>query len=213
MDKEGEYNRGEHNTNELPPQPLIGWFSAANNCMIEWLAGCKGIRMMKHTAPRLWHVMGSPLGPIYLARSEQGLVRVDFGVSQEVFLKGLPDAVQDDEALLSAEQQIREYFDRSRTSFELDLDLSALTLFQRMVFHIVEAIPAGEVWTYGRVASAVGRPKAYRAVGAANARNPLPLIIPCHRVIGSDGKLHGYGAGDGITTKRWLLEFEGALFE
>ncbi len=75
----------------------------------------------------------------------------------------------------------------------------------------VYAIPYGETRTYAEIAAQIGRPKAYRAVGRANATNPMPLVIPCHRVIGTDGKLHGYGGGNGLPTKEWLLKMEGAI--
>jgi methylated-DNA-[protein]-cysteine S-methyltransferase len=83
--------------------------------------------------------------------------------------------------------------------------------FQQEALKVVYAIPYGEIRTYADVAAQIARPHAYRAVGRANATNPMPLVIPCHRVIGKDGKLHGYGGGDGLPTKEWLLKMEGAV--
>jgi methylated-DNA-[protein]-cysteine S-methyltransferase len=83
--------------------------------------------------------------------------------------------------------------------------------FQIQVLQIVFSIPYGGTRTYGEIAYDIGNPKAARAVGRANATNPMPLVIPCHRVIGSDGKLRGYGGGEGLATKEWLLQMEGAV--
>ncbi len=89
------------------------------------------------------------------------------------------------------------------------IDWSVLTPFQQKVLQATLAIPYGQTRTYAEIAQQVGKPRAARAVGRAEATNPMPVVIPCHRVIGSDGKLHGYGAGEGLPTKAWLLELEG----
>lgn len=96
-------------------------------------------------------------------------------------------------------------------SLSFPIDWSALHPFQRAVLQAVYAIPYGETRTYADIAAQIGREHAYRAVGRANATNPMPLVIPCHRVIGTDGKLHGYGGGEGLKTKEWLLRLEGAV--
>ena len=83
--------------------------------------------------------------------------------------------------------------------------------FQREALQVVFRIPYGETCTYHDIAIEIGRPNASRAVGRANATNPMPIVIPCHRVIGRDGKLHGYGGGEGLKTKEWLLQMEGAV--
>jgi methylated-DNA-[protein]-cysteine S-methyltransferase len=83
--------------------------------------------------------------------------------------------------------------------------------FQLKTLKAVFGIPYGETRTYAEIAAQIGHPIAFRAVGRANATNPMPLVIPCHRVIGTDGKLHGYGGGDGLPTKEWLLKLEGAV--
>ena len=105
------------------------------------------------------------------------------------------------------ERQIIEYLNGRRAAFDLPLDLRG-TPFQKRVLAVVATIPYGHTRTYAQVAQAAGKPRAYRAVGMANALNPLPLVIPCHRVVASDG-LGGYGGG--IAMKRRLLELEGAL--
>src|SRR3972149_1082691 len=89
----------------------------------------------------------------------------------------------------------------------------ALPEFQRRVLLAALKIPHGQVTTYGEIARRIGHPKAARAVGQALGHNPIPLVIPCHRVLGADGSLHGYGAGKGVPTKAWLLTLEGARFE
>jgi methylated-DNA-[protein]-cysteine S-methyltransferase len=105
-------------------------------------------------------------------------------------------------------QQISEYLLGERETFDLPIDWSGLTPFQEKALRATYDIPYGEVKTYGEIASQLGNPRAARAVGRAEATNPMPLVIPCHRVIGADGGLHGYGAGQGLETKAWLLKLE-----
>lgn len=124
----------------------------------------------------------------------------------------LPNAAVDVPAgtsrgLSAAREQIVEYFAGARTSFDLRLEPEG-TNFQKRVWDELLKIPYGETWSYGQLATRIGRPHASRAVGMANGRNPIAIIIPCHRVIGSSGKLTGYGGG--LPTKQWLLEHERA---
>jgi methylated-DNA-[protein]-cysteine S-methyltransferase len=107
--------------------------------------------------------------------------------------------------------QLREYFAGDRSNFNLPVDISQLTPFQRSVLDVACRIAPGQVWTYHRVAQELGRPRSSRPVGGALARNPIPIVIPCHRVIASDGSLGGYSGGSGLEAKRWLLQLEGAL--
>jgi methylated-DNA-[protein]-cysteine S-methyltransferase len=106
------------------------------------------------------------------------------------------------------ESQLNEYFGGSRTTFDLPLEPSG-TDFQLNVWELLRKIPYGVTTSYGELARRLGDPKASRAVGAANGANPIPIIVPCHRVVGSKGELTGFGGG--IERKRWLLEHEGAL--
>ena len=106
--------------------------------------------------------------------------------------------------------QLNEYFEGRRKDFTLDLKPSG-TPFQLSVLAALEQIPYGQTRTYAEIARQIGRPKAVRAVGAANGRNPLPIVIPCHRVIGSDGSLTGFGGG--IAAKQYLLSLETAEFQ
>ncbi|GAB4453887.1 MAG: methylated-DNA--[protein]-cysteine S-methyltransferase [Anaerolineae bacterium] len=161
-----------------------------------------------------WDAIPTPLGTLYVALSAEGVCSIDFGVAEAAFLASLDPAARTErnpEALAPATAQLREYFAGERARFDMPLDFSRMTPFQRTVLQTALRIPAGTVWTYGQVARAIGRPRASRAVGQALGSNPIPIVIPCHRVIGSDGSLHGYGAGSGIPSKQWLLQFEGAL--
>lgn len=113
--------------------------------------------------------------------------------------------------LASARTQLLEYLNGERKAFDLPIDWSGMRPFQSDVLHATLEIPYGQTASYQDIAFAIKNPNAARAVGAAEAHNPMPLVIPCHRVIGSDGKLHGYGGPGGVETKRWLLQLEGAL--
>jgi methylated-DNA-[protein]-cysteine S-methyltransferase len=138
---------------------------------------------------------------------------VDFGVAEETLLDRLDTLARLErsaKALAPAEQQLAEYFTGRRRRFELAVDLSQLTPFQQSVLQMTGTIQAGSVWTYRQVAEAIGRPNASRPVGTALAHNPVPIVIPCHRVVASDGTLGGYSAGAGLESKMLLLDMEGA---
>jgi methylated-DNA-[protein]-cysteine S-methyltransferase len=161
-----------------------------------------------------WGAMDAPVGRIFVAASGQGLCALNFGVGEGEFLGRLDPRARLDSspsAVALITGQLKEYFARERFHFELPLDLSGLTPFQCRVLETLLRIPRGGVWTYRRLAGELGRPRSSRPVGQALAHNPIPIIIPCHRVIASDGNLGGYSGGFGIETKRWLLRFEGAL--
>lgn len=151
----------------------------------------------------------SPLGPLLLATSAQGLAGVWFrhqrhGPSPE----RLDHWPTDDHhpVLQAAAQQLHAYFDGQLNTFDLPLDLSAGTPFQQSVWQALLSIPAGQTRRYGELASQIGRPAAVRAVGAAIGRNPLSIVVPCHRVVGADGSLTGYAGG--LDRKAALLERE-----
>jgi len=141
-------------------------------------------------------------------------VRVEIDTQEPEFLqslelRGFESFVLSTTKVSKPVKELSEYLDGKRRTFNLRIDWSVMTSFQRRVLKLVSAIPYGETTTYGEIACELGKPRAARAVGQANANNPIPLIIPCHRVIGSDGKLRGYGAAGGIDTKNWLLHLEG----
>lgn len=145
-----------------------------------------------------------PSGNVLVAKIEAGLTRIDFQEGPK------PVAVEpmwqrDDEALSEAIVQLRAYFYEGLTQFDLPLAPIG-TDFQKQVWKVLESIPFGETMTYQQVAERIGRPTASRAVGAANGRNPLPIVVPCHRVIGSNGRLTGYAGG--LEIKEALLNLE-----
>jgi len=158
---------------------------------------------------------GSPLGDLRLAATDFGLVAVEWAESQpefEAFLARLKRPIQPNARIMGPYiKQLREYLEHKRRSFTIPVDWTIFRPFQREALQAVFRIPYGETRTYAEIAAQINRPLAYRAVGRANATNPMPLVIPCHRVIGTDGKLHGYGGGEGLPTKEWLLKMEGAV--
>jgi methylated-DNA-[protein]-cysteine S-methyltransferase len=165
---------------------------------------------MKFKTPALRTLyVDSPLGGVTLAATDDGLAGLWFDRQRH-----LPDMSgwQPDDAhpvLRAAAAQLRDYFAGRRSHFELPLDLSHGTLFQQAVWQALRAIPAGETTSYGMLSQRIGSPAAVRAVGAAVGRNPISVIVPCHRVLGADGSLTGYAGG--LDRKTALLELEGAL--
>ncbi len=144
-------------------------------------------------------IFTTPLGPLLLRGNEQGLAVAKF-----------QDTLQDDsstipESLLPAVTQLKEYFSKKRTEFQLSLHPEG-TLFQKRVWKQLEEIPFGKTTSYQSMANKLGDPKVIRAAASANGKNPIAIIIPCHRVIGSDGSLTGYAGG--LHRKKWLLAHE-----
>jgi methylated-DNA-[protein]-cysteine S-methyltransferase len=156
-------------------------------------------------------VLDTELGCIGLVQSVAGLSRVRIAPSRAEVLESIhtdyPDAVESAEAFGDLPSRLVRYLCGERVTFNDSLDLSDLTGFQRAVLEAARSIPYGEVRSYGWLAQRVGRPRAARAVGQALARNPVPIVVPCHRVIGGDGGLTGFSGGLGM--KRRLLEIEG----
>jgi O-6-methylguanine DNA methyltransferase len=162
----------------------------------------------------------SPVGPLFLAVSDKGLVALEFDArlpGQQTIRPNPRDLREEsktvrfeksDEALRPYVRELEEYFAGTRREFNFPLDLRG-TEFQVACWRALLAIPYGETRTYADIARAVGCPQGFRAVGMANNRNPIAIIVPCHRVIASDGTLCGYGGG--LEIKRKLLELEGAL--
>lgn len=151
-------------------------------------------------------VIDSPYGPLTLVADGESLCCLFMDQqrhrpAEETF--GHPDPGAP--IFMETEKQLKEYFAGQRTDFELPLSFGG-TAFQRMVWEGLLGIPYGETVSYGRLADRLGRPTASRAVGLANGKNPISIIVPCHRVVGSNGDLTGYGGG--IERKRQLLDFE-----
>jgi methylated-DNA-[protein]-cysteine S-methyltransferase len=152
------------------------------------------------------------VGRLWLAATEEGLCEIAFGGEEPAFVERLDHLwgvhpQPNPAALHESVRQLHQYLNGQRDSFDLPLDLRLLRPFQRQVLEATMQVPRGQVTTYHALAVQVGRPRSARAVGRAQARNPVPVIIPCHRVIGSDGGLHGYGGG--LDMKAALLQLEG----
>jgi len=172
---------------------------------------------MTDSDPKIYlgELKNTPLGDLDLAASDLGLVAVEWASSRpelHAYLHRWARPVEENTGKIRRyAKELREYIDGNRRKFTFAIDWSVLSPFQRKAMRAVSAIPYGETRTYAEIAAQIGHPRAYRAVGRANATNPMPLVIPCHRVIGADGKLHGYGGGTGLPTKEWLLKMEGAI--
>ena len=148
--------------------------------------------------------LDTPIGELLLAGEDEGLAMIGFPKGS-MRRDPEPDWIYNEKPLANARQQITEYFAGSRKEFDLPLKLTG-TEFQVSVLKALQEIPYGETVSYGEIAKRIGRPKAVRAVGAANGRNPVPIVVPCHRVIGSSGDLTGFGGG--LDTKEALLRLE-----
>ena len=161
----------------------------------------------------------STLGSLCAASTDQGLVYFSYGLSEGDYLENIAQilgiehlehvhfAPKNSQAAVALEQ-VQEYLAGNRMQFTIPINWQLFTQFRASVYEAVIAIPYGQTRTYSQIAAQVGRPKAARAVGGANASNPIPIIIPCHRLVGADGSLRGYGGVGGIQTKRWLLDLE-----
>jgi methylated-DNA-[protein]-cysteine S-methyltransferase len=153
-----------------------------------------------------WHEIASPIGRLLLAGGEQALTQLHFQSGSHP-LRAPPEWRREAAPLRRAITQLEEYFDGARRSFQLALAPQG-TAFQLKVWQALRQIPYGETTSYGELARRLGVPGGARAVGLANGSNPLPIIVPCHRVIGSDGSLTGFGGG--LPIKHALLSLEGA---
>lgn len=164
--------------------------------------------------PTAFTRLPTPLGELLLTALDTALTGVWFPTSRDPLPKQRAEWLEDDGSgpagavLARARQQLTEYFAGTRTTFDLPLD-AAGSAFERRVWDALRTIPYGTTVSYGELARRLGDPRATRAVGAANGKNPIPIIVPCHRVVGAGGELTGFGGG--LERKRWLLEHEGAL--
>ncbi|MDQ0456081.1 methylated-DNA--[protein]-cysteine S-methyltransferase [Rhizobium paknamense] len=156
-----------------------------------------------------YDMMESPIGDLLLAGDGEVLSRIGFPRGKGA-ITPKPSWVRDRSAFGLAKAQLRDYFEGERREFELPLAMQG-TSFQVSVWRELAKIPFGLTISYGELARRLGNPAAVRAVGTANGANPLPIVIPCHRVIGSNGSLTGFGGG--LETKKWLLELEQAVPE
>jgi methylated-DNA-[protein]-cysteine S-methyltransferase len=158
------------------------------------------------------------LGWMGLVGSESGVQRIYLpeptpeGLRRRIG-KEFPESREGAQSLEQAKEEILEYLEGRRSRFGMDLDLSSATPFQRKVYQVMLAIPFGKVHTYRWLAERIGNPKGLRAVGNANGRNRWPLVVPCHRIVGSDGRLTGFSAPGGLDLKAELLRLEGVAVE
>ena len=157
----------------------------------------------------------SPVGVIWAASTDRGLFQLDVSRSEEAFLSSVERRIggrleYDPDRFDELRAQLNRYFDGEKMDFQLPIDLRG-TGFQMSVWRAIQRIPYGKISSYGHLATEVGKPRAVRAVGSAVGDNPISIIIPCHRVIRSDGGLGGYGGG--LNVKRYLLRLEGVLME
>jgi len=155
----------------------------------------------------------TPIGPLLVGVTEAGLVRVCFRRSEASFVAELrerlgTEPVRSAKRTADIVRQLRAYFAGQRRAFDVQLDLSGITPFHRRVLMAAAAVPAGQVVSYGEIARRIGQPRGSRAVGQALKRNPIPIVVPCHRVIAAGGRIGGYGGG--LRIKRKLLRLEGA---
>jgi methylated-DNA-[protein]-cysteine S-methyltransferase len=168
----------------------------------------------EHLLDVAYDVVESPLGSLFVAVTDRGLARISYDADQEAEVERLARSygvrvLRSSAPIEPARRELDEYFEGKRRSFDLPLDLAQVADFNRLVLRELARVPYGEVVTYGELATRAARPHAARAVGTVMNRNPLPIVLPCHRVIGANGKLIGYAGG--LERKETLLRHEGAL--
>lgn len=159
-----------------------------------------------------YDVLDSPIGPLFVAASPRGVCRISYHVEPEAQEEQLARAfgvrvLRAPRALDEAKRELDDYFEQRRRAFDLPVDLELVAPFHRDVLGRLARVPYGTVTTYGKLAAEAGRPRAARAVGTVMNRNPIPIVLPCHRVVGSTGKLVGYAGG--LDRKIALLRLEG----
>jgi methylated-DNA-[protein]-cysteine S-methyltransferase len=159
-------------------------------------------------------VVDSPIGPLLVAATDRGILRISFDADPEHELERLARiagrrVLRAPRAVDPARRELDEYFSQRRQAFDLSIDLRGTTPFTVQVLEELAQVPYGQTATYGQLAARVGRPRAARAIGMVMNHNPIPIVLPCHRIVGSNGSLVGYGGG--LDRKKQLLRLEGAL--
>lgn len=160
-----------------------------------------------------YDIADTPVGPLFVAVTDQGLCRISYDPEPERQTEELARTfgtrvLRSGRPVDPVKRELEEYFEGRRRDFDLPVDLRGRSDFTRVVLEELAQVPFGEVTTYGALAARTGRPKAARAVGTIMNRNPIPIVLPCHRVVGSTGSLVGYGGG--LDRKRLLLDLEHA---
>jgi methylated-DNA-[protein]-cysteine S-methyltransferase len=161
-----------------------------------------------------YDLVETPIGTLFIAATDRGLARIVYDADPDRVVEQLARTfglrvLRTAKPIDEARRELDEYFEGRRRRFDLPIDLAATAEFHRRVLGELVRVPYGEVVTYGELAARADRPRAARAVGTVMNRNPLPIVLPCHRVIGANGKLVGYGGG--LERKEALLRLEGAL--
>ncbi len=181
-----------------------------------WRSAEARLRQTVETASVYYdRVRGTLVGDLWVAVTEAGLAAVEFGGAEASFVRRLARRigrrpVRSPARTEAANRQLRQYLQGRRKEFSLAVDLRHVTPFQRAVLLEALSIPPGGIATYGQIGRRIGRPSAARAIGQALGSNPIPIVVPCHRVLAADGSLGGYSGRGGIRTKRRLLQLEGA---
>jgi methylated-DNA-[protein]-cysteine S-methyltransferase len=179
------------------------------------LAGLERLYGGVRPRPAIYYgAVPAPIGRVFVAASDAGLLRVSFRHREESFVSGLrqqldADVVRSPARTADIVEQLRDYFAGGRRRFDVRLDLRHVSPFQRRVLLAATRVPAGEVVSYGDIARRIGEPHGSRAVGQALGHNPIPIVIPCHRVVAAGGRIGGYTGG--LAIKRKLLRLEGSL--
>ena len=161
-----------------------------------------------------YDIADSPVGPLLVAVSERGVCRISYDADPERELESLARSfgarvLRSPRPVDEVKRELDEYFAGERTAFDLAVDIERLSPFNRSVLEELAHVPYGSLTTYGTLAGRAGRPRAARAVGTIMNRNPIPIVLPCHRVVGSTGSLVGYAGG--LDRKKTLLRLEGSL--
>jgi methylated-DNA-[protein]-cysteine S-methyltransferase len=200
-------------------QALDAAFSAVPSAAaVQRAQAALGDMLAAETGPTIFYDLlnDTPLGPVWVAAGPRGLVAVEYDGSESSFRAYLVKHIQgqaqrSSDEVAVAKEQVRKYLLGQSSKLELDVDLSSITPFQRRVLEETRKVPRGQVSTYAEIARRIGNPKAVRAVGQALRRNPIPIVVPCHRVIASDGTLGGYGGSMRSKRKIELLKLEGVV--
>lgn len=179
----------------------------------------KLLKTMEQVLPPLAHyglIPDTMIGDVWLAVGENGLVAIDFDMRERQFCEHVQKKAKvrlerADVKIKDTLNLVSDYLEGKREKLEIKTDLRGATPFQRFVLQAAQEVPRGQVATYAEIAKKIGKPKAFRAVGQALRRNPIPIVIPCHRVVASDGTLGGYGGKMGSQRKITLLRLEGVI--
>lgn len=210
-----QWLEGKHASNDALTLTLDALYASGPNPEATRLAKLALENSLSKIAPIYYdRIDNTPLGPVWVATGPRGLVAVEYNGSEQNFLGYLAKVTngkpqRSAEKVAAAKKMLLVYLHGESKRIELDVDLSGITPFQRRVLEETRKVPRGQVSTYAEIARRIGQPKAVRAVGQALRRNPIPIVVPCHRVIASDGSLGGYGGELRSKRKLQLLMLEG----